>query len=539
MRFKSARFWSSIGCSCLIGAALWSTLSPNAQATVTVTLLNTNNGLQGLSGIIPTFNFPATGGTTTGGVPGGAGAGSLNGSVINGVTPVVLNDGGANAQQVQFSVSSNASFAATPTTTPILLITVAGVTGTTVAPVPLTFVGGIPMWVNPGGTPANLAHAVQFVPNSPITVGLNMQTLCNDFINTEGSGTALGCDTTNLLAPSGGGTTGTLAPWASFTLTFGVYNFPNGTTGFPVPFPSPSSPVDSQQVTLNFNSEGPPSSTTTPPATVTAPGLTCSLAGSYFPGDQQITVNANAVTPGVFNMANALSGAPDLGPSSIEVMGQLQTPGSGFVPLDPSIATYQGKTPGVTLSINQLIAPGPGQIVTGFENSTDAGTGSEPYAVGFLAVDQYGFLVDNNQATAGGVPPNPAVPPYCAYPNALETSQILGFLNASKCFIATATFRSVDSPPLVLLRDFRGRFLEHFVLGRSFVHWYYRWSPGAADWLVENPVFRFPVFLALIPLQILAWLILNPGFLTLVFMLGLSVLGYGVSFRFTKRELAE
>ena len=51
---------------------------------------------------------------------------------------------------------------------------------------------------------------------------------------------------------------------------------------------------------------------------------------------------------------------------------------------------------------------------------------------------------------------------------------------------------------------------------------------GAADWLIDHPVFRFPVLLALLPLQAMAWMILHPVVLGLlaVIAIGLSLAAY-------------
>jgi hypothetical protein len=68
-------------------------------------------------------------------------------------------------------------------------------------------------------------------------------------------------------------------------------------------------------------------------------------------------------------------------------------------------------------------------------------------------------------------------------------------------------------------------------LGRSFVHWYYAWSPNAAEWLIDHPVFRFPVLLALIPLQALAWLVLHPIMMMVLLLMGASIVLWGTLLR--------
>jgi len=245
------------------------------------------------------------------------------------------------------------------------------------------------------------------------------------------------------------------------------------------------------------------------------------MGSAYYPGDGQIIVDGT-------QFIYPISQAPADSLAAVNVVYSQTTPTSGpgvnpptVTPVDPSAANVFNKTSGSYTLSEQSIAVLPGQNVGGFVNSTpDLAT---YYALGFIGRDQYGFLVAGSPSSS------------CAYGTAVQTASITSLLQASKCFIATATFRSMDSPPLVLLRAFRDRFLEHFGLGQDFVHWYYAWSPGAADWLVANPVFRFPIFLALIPLQIVAWLVLHPLELLVLTMLAFAVLGFGLVSR--RKEL--
>ncbi len=48
----------------------------------------------------------------------------------------------------------------------------------------------------------------------------------------------------------------------------------------------------------------------------------------------------------------------------------------------------------------------------------------------------------------------------------------------SGCYIATMAYGSYDAPQVLILRQFRDRFLQKFGAGRSFISWYYANSPS-------------------------------------------------------------
>jgi hypothetical protein len=102
----------------------------------------------------------------------------------------------------------------------------------------------------------------------------------------------------------------------------------------------------------------------------------------------------------------------------------------------------------------------------------------------------------------------------------VRAADIQGFLEKGNCFIATAAFQSPTSAPVNMLRRFRDRILMRFGAGRDFVSWYYSWSPGAADWLMSHPEYRLPVLIALLPLQVVAYFLLNPAWMLALLALG-------------------
>jgi hypothetical protein len=83
------------------------------------------------------------------------------------------------------------------------------------------------------------------------------------------------------------------------------------------------------------------------------------------------------------------------------------------------------------------------------------------------------------------------------------------FLKESKCFIATASFRSGKTSEVMLLRHFRDQFLSRFDWGRSLIQTYYHYSPRAADWLIDHSAFRPIILRALVPFEVIAWIFVS------------------------------
>ena len=67
----------------------------------------------------------------------------------------------------------------------------------------------------------------------------------------------------------------------------------------------------------------------------------------------------------------------------------------------------------------------------------------------------------------------------------------------SGCYIATMSYGSYDAPQVLVLRQFRDKFLQKYGWGRSFIKWYYKTSPGfvkkheSKKWL--HKVIRVPL----------------------------------------------
>jgi YVTN family beta-propeller protein len=82
---------------------------------------------------------------------------------------------------------------------------------------------------------------------------------------------------------------------------------------------------------------------------------------------------------------------------------------------------------------------------------------------------------------------------------------------ASGCFIATAAYGSYTETHVRILRDFRDRFLLKDKAGRAFVKFYYKYSPGIADYISRHEFIRAVIRLCLLPIIVISWVMLSIG----------------------------
>jgi len=74
----------------------------------------------------------------------------------------------------------------------------------------------------------------------------------------------------------------------------------------------------------------------------------------------------------------------------------------------------------------------------------------------------------------------------------------------SGCYVATMAYGSYDAPQVLILRQFRDRFLQKFGAGRAFIRWYYANSPSfvakhrSKQWLHKSLRFFLNIFVALL-----------------------------------------
>jgi len=94
------------------------------------------------------------------------------------------------------------------------------------------------------------------------------------------------------------------------------------------------------------------------------------------------------------------------------------------------------------------------------------------------------------------------------------------------CFIATAAYGSNQARHVMILREFRDRFLFKHSLGRSFVALYYKYSPPMADYISRHDTIRMFVRWGLFPLVWLSQAILYfwHGTVSVLFIMMLFIL---------------
>jgi hypothetical protein len=315
-------------------------------------------------------------------------------------------------------------------------------------------------------------YQANYNPGSSIVIGIDPQAVCRSFKHFKPSDFANGCN--NSFFANMSGTTP-----APMTLNFAVYNQTDlaNLSLNPAPTNLPTAVDGPFQVSLNF--EYLPSAAVPPPSPLPAtPTATCNLSpGVYSPIDSGLQLDGTR-----FGMSGSPSGSTV--PNSVIVVGN-----EGST-VDASVSGFRNN------DVVDRVGTALNQTAGGFKDTTE--TEQHSYRVGFLVRDPAGFLFDDGGSGT------------CTFPGEFTTSVVQGFLNQNKCFIATGAFRAGNIAPIALLREFRDAVLEQFGLGQSFVRWYYAWSPQAAEWLIDHPAFRFPILLALVPLQIFAWTVLHP-----------------------------
>jgi hypothetical protein len=91
--------------------------------------------------------------------------------------------------------------------------------------------------------------------------------------------------------------------------------------------------------------------------------------------------------------------------------------------------------------------------------------------------------------------------------------KVFQFKTKDACFIATAAFGSSHDYAVRILRNFRDHYLQPYILGQSFVSFYYHISPPLAELVERSLMLRVGVVVALQPLVIFAGFMLYSSLL--------------------------
>lgn len=97
------------------------------------------------------------------------------------------------------------------------------------------------------------------------------------------------------------------------------------------------------------------------------------------------------------------------------------------------------------------------------------------------------------------------------------------------CFIATAAFGSPVERHVVLLKEFRDKFLLTNTPGRRFVSAYYRYSPPVADFISRHHTVKLGVRMLLYPLLGVSFILMRLSLSMQLILTGLIVSGMTVS----------
>ena len=150
-------------------------------------------------------------------------------------------------------------------------------------------------------------------------------------------------------------------------------------------------------------------------------------------------------------------------------------------------------------------------LTVSIRNDYNPAISSVAAAKGVALVDAFGAVVDKwSTLTYDGLHPNAAGSSILADQfNAALPYASSGGGGGGGCFIATAAFGSGLAEKVVLLKNFRDRFLLTNGPGTSFVKFYYHYSPPVAQFIAQHDSLRAVVRILLYPFIAFAYVMLH------------------------------
>ena len=137
--------------------------------------------------------------------------------------------------------------------------------------------------------------------------------------------------------------------------------------------------------------------------------------------------------------------------------------------------------------------------------------------------------------TANGIIVDPSGPVYSSSGSTTTTGG-----SSSGCFIATAAYGSYMESHVLVLRDFRDRFLLNNTVGKAFVRLYYACSPPVADFIAGHDSLRAVVRIGLMPVVGISHVALHTTtvqrIMLILFVFGFILAAFMIIKGFKRRE---